>query len=307
MYVKITRSFLESRPKKHLLKMFRLGPQSAQLSKKELVSEILSRHFTHKKLGAMSLFLSVCEYCRADYMLGTSSIRTTSPIYCVSCGRTSPYRAFQRNLERTALLMSIGSSMRKSDEKSSKAILLEQALVTVITSFEVFLRDVYSLVVDHKHVIFGESIYARIYDSTRNEFLGLGTATSKFKKEVGLNLKEKLGQSNYSFLSKMYSARHIIVHNCSIKDKDYISQTGEEPQELNKKLSVSMRDLDKLMSLAKKVGILAEGKLRERILAYHRMRTDLIVAISDSTPPSNNSLHRSAGQRPSQLASSGDA
>ena len=280
MYIKITRSLLENRPKKHLLKMFRLNSESSQLSKKDLIAEILSRYSTANRVGPINLFLSVCEYCRADYLLGTP-IKSTNPIYCISCGRTSAYKAFQSNLERTALLMAIGLSIKKKDEQSSKAILLEQALVTVITSFEVLLRDIYSLVLDHKHVIFGESIYHRIYDSTRNEFLGLGSANSKLKKELGLNLKEKLGPSNYSFLAKMYSARHIIVHNCSIKDKDYISQTGEDPQELNKKLSVSMNDLNKLLALVKRIGALAEGKLRERLLDSHRKQTDLIVAISD--------------------------
>jgi hypothetical protein len=272
--------------------MFRLKSEASQLSKKELVSVILSRYLTVKKLGPVNLYLSVCEYCRADYVLGTPTEIATIPVYCVSCGRTSPYKAFQSNLERTALLISIASKMKKGREKVSKAILLEQALVTVITSFEVLLRDIYSLVLDHKHVIFGESIYPRIYDSTRNEFLGLGSANSKFKKEVGLNIKEKLGQVNYSFLSKMYSARHIIVHNCSIKDKDYISQTGEAPQNLNQKLSVSMKDLKKIMSIARRVGALAEGKLKEQILDYHRKQTDLIVALSDNTTPSNKSFDR---------------
>ncbi len=151
-----------------------------------------------------------------------------------------------------------------------------------ITSFEILLRDVYSLIVDHRHVIYGESIYSRIYDSTRNEFLGLGAANSKFKREVGLNIKARLGQTNYAFLSRLYSARHIIVHNCSVIDKDYISQTGADPKNLNTKLLITLKDLRKLLSVVKRVGAMADRALLKCILDYKDKQTDLTINLLKS-------------------------
>ena len=171
--------------------------------------------------------------------------------------------------------------MRRKENYDAKSILLEQSLVTIITSFEVFLRDTYSLILDHKHVIFGESIYNRIYDSTRNEFLNLGSANAKFKKETGLNLKEGLGQANYSFLSRMYSARHIIVHNCSIKDRDYLNQTGDDPEHLHKRLTVTNQDVNQLTVLATQAAKLIENKLQEHLLEFYYKQIDLIISFLD--------------------------
>jgi hypothetical protein len=289
MYLRITKSLLEGRPRRHLLQMFQVSPGSAKLRKKELVEHILSKITPTHKSRTLNPYLLACEYCGVSFTFSASGI----PIYCSSCGKTSPYLAFERNLQRTQLLMAMASKSRKLEESESRAILLEQALVTTITSFEVLLREVYSLIVDHRHVIVGETIYPRIYNSTRNEFLGLGSANAKFKKDLGFNLKQKLGPANYSFLSNMFSARHIIVHNCSIKDTNYLSQTGEPAANLNTKLSVTVPELTRLGTIARKVAKLGEAKLRECILDHHRKQTDLIVTISDKRSPSNKSLNRS--------------
>lgn len=279
MYVRITKSYLQNRPQDHLQQMARGTPNAAKLSKNALVAKLLSEASNGGKFGTVNSYISICEYCRVTYVLATASKITATPLFCVSCGKTSPNRAFQHNLERTSLLIAIASRMKKKKEKPSQAVLLEQALVTTITSFEILLRDVYSLIVDHRHVIYGESIYSRIYDSTRNEFLGLGAASSKFKREVGLNIKARLGQSNYAFLSRMYSARHIIVHNCSVIDKDYISQTGEDPKSLNTKLFITLKDLRKLLSVAKRVGAMADRALLTCILDYKDKQTDLTIKL----------------------------
>jgi hypothetical protein len=259
--------------------MLGAGGHLANVSKSALVSRLLSEASNGGKLGKVNSYLSICEYCRASYVLGTPSKITASPLFCVSCGKTSPNRAFQHNLGRTSLLIAIASKMKKKLEMPSKSVLLEQALVTTITSFEILLRDVYSLILDHRHVIYGESIYSRIYDSTRNEFLGLGAANSKFKREVGLNIKARLGHSNYAFLSRMYSARHIIVHNCSIIDKDFISQTGADPKFLKKRLSITLSDLRKLLSVAKRVGAMADRALLNCILEYKDKQTDITIRL----------------------------
>ena len=253
--------------------MFRL-PDMAGLSKDMIITQMTTPDSIP--------YLAICEYCRVSHVLVELNGRAGEPLYCMSCARTSPQRAFQRNLERTDLLISLSSKMRTADNEA-KSILLEQSVVTIITSFEVFLRDIYSLILDHKHVVFGESIYQRIYDSTRNEFLNLGAANARFKKEVGVNLKEELGQANYSFLSSMYSARHIIVHNCSIKDKDYLNQTGDDFQNLNKKLDVTTEDVHQLTILVKQVAKLSEDKLREHLLDTYSKRIDLIISFLADT------------------------
>ena len=176
--------------------------------------------------------------------------------------------------------MSLASA--SSSARETRDTLLQQALVTTVTSLEVLMRELYSIIIDHEHVIYGKSVYRRFYDSTRNQFLGVGSANDKLKRDAGFNLKEELGQADYSYLSKMFSSRHIIVHNCSVKDRDYIGQTNEDHNNMNEPLVLTMSDLQKLICIAKKVGVAADYKLRECLLNHYATKIEVVNKIRDA-------------------------
>ena len=68
----------------------------------------------------------------------------------------------------------------------------------------------------------------------------------------------------------MYSTRHIIIHNCSIKDKDYLAQTGEPESEFEKKVELSLKEIRRLISVTRKVSKLLNNELKEELLKHNK-------------------------------------
>ena len=227
MYFKLTRTFLTGRTKKDLLDMFGHLGVSSKLTKTTLVNAILNRLSKSTERG-MQPWGMICCFCRKEvYFAGTGI-----PRYCPGCGRISPKLAHEAQLERATQLVVLASQNLKNTQRQIENVLHEQAIVVVITGLEVLMREVYSVVYDHQHVAIGNSVYEDTYSRTRSDFLNLGMASRGLRKVTNLNIKRVLPANDYTFLSRMYSARHIIVHNSSSKDRGFISQTGDTTSEL---------------------------------------------------------------------------
>ena len=131
-------------------------------------------------------------------------------------------------------------------------------------------------------MIYGESIFQNIYSDTRNKFLNFGVTCSKFKKDLGIDLKSTIGQSAFRTLSNTYYKRHVIVHNASIIDKEYISQTGCDEKLLKERLPIKFEDLKDVISTTESPARLIEDKLREAIISLIESRFSIISEASAS-------------------------
>ena len=271
MYYKLTRKYLEGRIKEDLIDMFWKLGISAKLTKTAITNTILNSLSKSIKHG-MKTWGMICCFCRRELYLSGSGI----PRYCPWCARTSPKLAHEAQMERATILISLASQYTKYKQRQIKDVLLEQAVVVMITGLEVLMREVYSLVYDHQHVAIGHSIYEDIYARTRNEFLNLGMASRGICKVTNLNIKKILSINDYKFLSRMYSARHIIVHNSSLKDRDFLSQTGDLESELGHHLILYNRDLRRLIKLARFVARRIDGELYRIIIACHHDRLSVL-------------------------------
>jgi hypothetical protein len=278
MYFKLTRKFLEGRTKDDLIDMFGRLDISSKLTKTALVTEILN-HFSKSTQLGMQPWGMICCFCRREvYFAGTGL-----PRYCPGCGRTSPKFAHEAQLERATHLVAFASQNMKNKQRQIKDVLLEQAVVVVITGLEVLMREVYALVYDHQHVAMGTSIYDDTYAKTRSEFLNLGMASRGLRKVTSLNIKERLPANDYKFLSRMYSARHIIVHNSSSKDRDFLSQTGDPESELGRPLMLYNADLRRLIKLARLIARQIDEEFCKIILACHHDRLSISRLIRKKT------------------------
>jgi len=276
MYFKITKSFLKSYSKEHIISSFSVSSDSKKKSKKRLIDEIIQKDSSHPELGPLSAWLFICPFCRAEGKLSAPRATTKrEPTHCVVCGKTSPLHSLLKNLQNTEALLSLASKMNLKAERNVKSALTEQGLVTVITGLEVFMRQTYSLIYDLHHVVFGKSLYFDVYPKTRSDFLNLGAATNQIRKEASFNLRKEITLGRYKFLSDMYSARHIIVHNSSIKDKEYINQTDATEGDLGKQLKLTIPEVRRAKSIATEVGKKLDRKLRETILGYQRLKTSI--------------------------------
>jgi len=283
MYIRLTRSYLMSKKKDVIQVMFAIPSRFHRHNKTKLINEILSCLRKDEDLKKCNPYVCICEYCRERRFLGIPRTTKSEPRFCMCCGKSSPSVTFHSNLRRAEELIKLGAKMILKKEQFIKRTLLEQSLVALMASFEIFVREVYSLTIDFSHVVYGQSIYDRVYSDTRNQFLNLGNVNKHLKKDASINLKRELTEDSYKFLSKMYSARHIILHNCSAKDKDYISQTGEDIKELNKELELKVLDLRRLISIIKKVAKLLNDELKNVLFKYEADTFE--VYKSEKRPP----------------------
>lgn len=275
MYFKINKGFLQKNTKENLVYLFAGFGFSRNLSKKEIISHVFSR-LAHYNCNGWICF---CPYCRNGFLLVGAKRLGGNPRFCMGCGKTSPLHAFDNNTEKTKQLLVLASKMNRKDERTTKDVLVQQALITVITGLEVLMREAYSLIYDHHHVVLGKSVFEDIYSRTRNEFLNLGSASRWLRKVTSLDIRRELTNTEYKFLSRMFSARHIIIHNCSIKDRDFLSQTGEPDSELNKPLQLKVPQVRKLISVSKKLVNKINEEMRQTILNCQNDRIRLIYSI----------------------------
>lgn len=272
MYFKITKSFLQSFSKEHILASFKLGADSQKKTKKKLIEEIIEKNTSHPEVGSVDPWYFICPFCRVEGKLLTASTNSGTPKFCTRCGKTAPLNALEKSLQNTDALLVLASKMNLKSEQDTKAVLVEQGLVTVITGLEVFLRQTYSLIYDLHHVVYGKSLYSDIYPKTRSDFLNLGAATSQIRKLTSFNLKKEISEDRYKFLSTMYSARHIIVHNSSQKDKEFINQTSAPDSDLGKPLKLTIPEVRRAKSIAFEITKKLDSKLREVILSYQKQK-----------------------------------
>jgi len=155
----------------------------------------------------------------------------------------SPLITLQRNQDDIQNLLKLASKLNGKDSSSTKKSVLSQALISTITGFEVFLRQCYSIYFDFEHVLIGKPLHDTIYPDTRSHFLNLGNARRKILSLSSIDLKKLVSEEKYKALQLAFPKRHAIVHNVSIKDKEYISQSGETEESLRESIVITSTDV----------------------------------------------------------------
>lgn len=274
MYIKITKTYLRELENKDICAIFQYPSTNLKLTKENLIARATKKPSTISKKDRANygIYVLICEFCRKSGVLYTAAgkIKNTKPHACVFCGRIAPWMAFEYNLAKCTELLKLASQKGPAREKVARETLIEQALVSFITNLEIYLRTTYALNIDLDHVVYGKSIYEMIYKETRNQFLNMGAINKQLKNAFSIDLKRELGNETFIFLSKMYSARHIIVHNGGIKDKEYISQTGEDFTELKKSILIRIGEVRTLISDAKKIVKKVDTKLNRVLVQYSK-------------------------------------
>jgi hypothetical protein len=268
MYVKISRSFLEQLKNDELKFFFPFASHSSNTPRRQIIQDILAFSEHDPSIGACQTYFGICPFCRNTILLVASNKVQAKPRFCMTCGKTSPIDAFFRNQEKTNQLMILVSKMNRKVEQTTKTTLLEQALVSSMTGVEVMLREVYSLIYDLRHVVIGSPVFADTYNRTRNEFLNLGSATRHLRQVTQVDLKTEFEPTEYAFLSRLYSTRHVIIHNSGMKDRDYISQTGESESQINKPVVLKIAELSRLSATTRKIARVLDSQLRVAVFSY---------------------------------------
>jgi hypothetical protein len=243
MYYPLTEPFLKCQKKEIARWIASFIEPTALVSIPHLV-KCIENKFNRDSAKTRKSYFLFCEFCRQTGVLSVGMPK--KPFICVFCGEASPIDSFNINISRAEKLLALASKLEVDQE--TKSLLLEQAIVIIVTSLEILFRKTYAVIMDCKHVTYGQSILNSIYNDTRNEFLNFGVTNSKFKRDVGINLKSSIGETNFKLFSSIYSKRHVVIHNASIIDSEYINQTGCDENLLKKRVPLTIPEVKHLIS-----------------------------------------------------------
>lgn len=231
------------------------------------------------KDSGRSYYFSTCPYCNNGGLFSTSFADSTSqPTTCVFCGETNPYYKIMQSLDKTKVLYQLSIFVESGDgdivDEHATRVLQEQCLVTIATGIEVFLRDIYSLTLNLKYIKDEKTLYIRFYQDSRNEFINIGRAVKKFKKDLDIDLKIILEEDTLKKLNLLMLKRNVIVHNIGLIDKTFLEQSGLQ-YELKTPVPISPEEIDAYFSVIEVVvqGIIESFNQEFRTAMLRRMES----------------------------------
>ena len=120
------------------------------------------------------------------------------------------------------------------------------------TGLEIFLRDIYAILMSVRHVKEGESLYWRFHSESKNDFSNLGKSMQRYRRDLSIALKEKLTRTELKSLNLLFNKRHVIVHNNAFVDQVFLDQTGLNLP-LKGPLPIDAREIERGIDLLRKV------------------------------------------------------
>ncbi|GIQ70748.1 hypothetical protein XYCOK13_35720 [Xylanibacillus composti] len=208
------------------------------------VQELLKKpEFYDKDADVYFLF---CPYCKKTNILTTfpTKTRRVIPRYCVSCGESSPNSKITDSLSKARKLF----EMQSSPDDLLNRILLEQCIVMSATSVEVYLRDVYSTLLNMRFIRSEESLIERFYSDAKNDFINIGKSKKRFQQELNISLSELIDVDNTKKLNLLMLKRNVIVHNNGITDKVFAASSGIESR-IGKKVEITKEEVESYFSI----------------------------------------------------------
>jgi len=149
---------------------------------------------------------------------------------------------------------------------------LEQSLITIATGVEVFLRDIYSTTLNLRYIKKNKTLIHLIYREIRNDFMNIGKAKRKFKNDLGIDLKDIIGEDDLKKLNLMILKRNVIIHNIGNVDNSFLEQSGMDIK-VGRPIPIQIDEIEDYVStvenLVENIGGLFEKELRDEM--YQRV------------------------------------
>jgi len=180
-------------------------------------------------------YFMFCPYCNEvgwlsmaqDSSKVSKSLSSSEPVACVFCGETGPFEKMNNCQKKSIMLYTLATGkpqVPETGETFVKRTLLEQSLVTTATGIEVFLRDVYSIVLNLRHVKPEKNLTGRFIEESRNDFINIGKAKEKYKKDLGVDLARVIRKDDLRKLDLLMAKRNVVVHNNGTVDRAFLRQ-----------------------------------------------------------------------------------
>lgn len=211
------------------------------------------------------VFFGICPYCGMSGIFATSKAlikeHGTDPFCCVCCGETNPHEKLNGGLKKVQVMYQMLDKLKNERDKSgqinsqnplTERVLLEQCIILLATSTEVFLKDNFCILLNIHFVRHGRSLFHRFYSDAKNDFINIGKANKSYRDNLEINLKEELGDDTLKKLNILMQKRNVIVHNLGIADSTFLNQSGIEC-ELRKAVPISFMEIQEYITALENV------------------------------------------------------
>lgn len=240
-YVKVDSSFLNGVDSPH----------------RERLEKIFEEH--DQRIPGRSHYLRLCPYCNGFFLLSMSegvADELVFPSRCVICGESNPFEKIQESFGKADTLygLSVFCACGDDDEDDIKneRTLLEQTIVVLATGFEIFMRDLFCSGMNLKFVKNGRSLFSKFSVETKNDFINIGKATEKFKKELDIDLKTVFSKDEIGKIKILLLKRNVIVHNNGFVDTQFKNQSGMECQ-IGQPIHINAEEVSEYISILETV------------------------------------------------------
>jgi len=211
------------------------------------------------------IFFCMCPYCGGSGILtiseGPIKKHEVDPFCCVFCGETNPHEKLMGGLKKVQVLYQMIEILKNERDRSesidyrnplTERVLLEQCIILLATSTEVFLKDNFCILLNIHFVRHGRSLFHRFYSDAKNDFINIGKANKSYRDNLEINLKEELGDDTLKKLNILMQKRNVIVHNLGIADSTFLNQSGIEC-ELRKAVPISFMEIQEYITALENV------------------------------------------------------
>ena len=230
--------------------------------KNDNISEILKN---------VSINVLNCLYCcKVGITLIPSGDNLVKDIFCPCCSETSVNNKIEHSLSNAETLITgsdfiLGKEGMPEEEYWNRTI-FEQSIVIIATGVEIFLRNVYAIMLNMRYIRSNKTLFQRFYNDGKNDFVNIGKAKKKFRDDLNIKIDDILG-NNYNKLKLLMLKRNAIVHNSGFVDNPFKSQSGIEC-ELKEQIPLDKNEIIDYIEIIKKFVIDINEKIKDEILEH---------------------------------------
>ena len=160
---------------------------------------------------------------------------------CPDCARHNALQILEKNLDICLKLVDSANTSEQSLFDAAK----QSALVRVVAALDGFGREVC------------RANAAKATDPSKAEKIGfqnLVRARSNVQKSFRFDIATALDSSDWEFALRCFQKRHVFEHKSGIVDEEYMSKAGDCRAILGRKLTVSEREIQRLVGIVRVLG-----------------------------------------------------
>lgn len=188
-------------------------------------------HFCNEKQLETELVCSLCTLCYKVYGLFA---------FCPDCGQHNSLQIFMKNLDIIVTALDLSES--EEVPLDVRDLRIQDALKNCVSFFDAFGREICRV---HAGSATNPKCVSKL------SFQNLEGAKRNVLQLFGFELDSGLQENQFKVAIQAFQKRHLLVHKMGIVDAEYVKKSGDMEAVLERKITVSTRDVHQLVSILK--------------------------------------------------------